>query len=53
MLECTARKSIEYSGAETPVTVYWPVTEALTAGSYRISVFADGNMIGSRSVTLK
>lgn len=43
------KKSVEYSGEETPVTAYWQVKEFLSPGTYTISVFADGNMIGSRS----
>ena len=47
-LECSAHKTIEYTGEETHVTVYWNVTQMLEAGDYRVSIFADGNMIGSR-----
>ena len=52
-LECSARKTIEYTGEETPVTVYWNVTQMLEAGDYRVSIFADGNMIGSRTFSFK
>ncbi len=48
-LEYSMKKVIEYSGEETPVTVYWQVGEFLTAGEYRVSIFADGNMIGTRT----
>ena len=48
-LEYSMKKVIEYSGEETPVTVYWQVGEFLEAGEYRVSIFADGNMIGSRT----
>lgn len=48
-LECTMKKSIEYSGEETPVSMYWNVTEVLMAGTYHVSIFADGQMIGSKS----
>ena len=48
-LECSAHKTIEYTGEETHVTVYWDVTQMLEAGDYRVSIFADGNMIGSRT----
>ena len=48
-LEYSMKKVIEYSGEETPVTVYWQVGEFLDAGDYRVSIFADGNMIGSRT----
>lgn len=50
-LECSMKKSIEYTGEETPVTVYREVGEFLSKGTYNVSVFVDGNMIGSRSFT--
>jgi myosin heavy subunit len=52
-LECSAKKTIEYTGEETPVTVYWNVSQMLEAGDYRVSVFADGNMIGTESFAFK
>ena len=52
-LEASAKKTIEYTGEETPVTVYWNVSQMLEAGEYRVSVFVDGNMIGSRTFTFK
>ena len=52
-LECSAKKVIEYTGEETPVTVYWNMTQMLEAGDYRVSIFADGNMIGSRTFNFK
>ena len=50
-IEYSIKKVIEYTGEETPVTMYWNVAEYLGAGSYNVSVFADGNMIGSRNFT--
>nr|WP_314755202.1 hypothetical protein [uncultured Prevotella sp.] len=50
-LLCSMKKSIEYGGQETPVTMYWQVNQALEAGTYNVSIFADNNMIGSRSFT--
>lgn len=52
-LECSAKKTIEYTGEETSVTVYWNVSQMLEAGDYRVSVFADGNMIGTKSFAFK
>ncbi len=46
-LTCTAKKNVEYGGKETPITIYWEVSQALETGTYGVSVFADGNMIGS------
>lgn len=50
-LEYSIRKDIEYNGEETPVTVYWDVTEMLVAGQYRVAIFADGNNIGGGSIS--
>lgn len=50
-IECSMKKSVEYTGEEIPVTMYRAVEEFLSKGTYTVSVFADGNMIGSRSFT--
>lgn len=52
-LPYSMKKSIEYTGNETPVTMYWNVNEFLSNGTYNVSIFADGNMIGSRNFTFK
>lgn len=52
-LECSMKKTVEYGGNETPMTLYCDVNQALQGGTYRVSIFADGNMIGSRSFTLE
>lgn len=52
-LPCSMKKSIEYGGNETNVTMYCNINEGLQGGTYRVSIFADGNMIGSRSFTLQ
>jgi len=52
-LTYSMKKVIEYSGEETPVVAYWQVSEYLEGGEYRVSIFADGNLIGSRSFTFK
>lgn len=51
MLEYSIKKDIEYNGEEIPVTVYWEVNEFLSAGTYRVSIFADGNNIGNSTFT--
>ena len=48
-MQYSMKKGIEYTGNETPVTMYWNVAEFLSAGTYKVSIFADGQMIGSRS----
>ena len=50
-LECSAKKAIEYNGEETPVTVFWNMNQMLEAGDYRVSIFVDGNMIGSKTIS--
>ena len=48
----SAARTIEYTGQEQHVTMYVPISEYLSAGSYSAYVFADGQMIGSGSVNL-
>ncbi len=52
-LPYSMKKTVEYTGNETPVTMYWNVNEFLGEGTYNVSVFADGNMIGSRNFSVK
>ncbi len=51
-LAYSIKKYIEYTGDEQAVTVYWNVSEFLYAGTYRVDIFCDGNMIGSSSFSL-
>jgi len=48
-LQYSMKKSIEYTGEEVTVSTYWDVSQMLEGGQYRVSIFADGNMIGSRT----
>ena len=48
-LEYSMKKTIEYTGEEVSVATYWNVSSMLEGGQYRVSIFADGNMIGSRT----
>ena len=52
-LAYSMKKAIDYTGEETAVTLFWPVNETLTGGSYNVSIFADGNMIGSKNFTFE
>ncbi len=52
-LTATVKRNVEYGGNEMPITLYWDVNQALEAGSYNVSIFCDGNMIGSRSFSFK
>ena len=47
------KKLIEYEGEEVAVTMYWDIEEFLSAGTYRVDMFADGNLIGRSNFTLK
>lgn len=48
-LQYTMKKAVEYTGEETTVVTYWTVDEFLSAGTYQVSIFAEGSMIGSRA----
>lgn len=52
-MQCSMKKSIEYGGQETSVVTYRPIGESLDGGTYLVSIFEGGNMIGSRSFTFK
>ena len=49
----SAVKTVEYNGEETPVTIYVNVGEMLSAGTYKLYVFVDGQMIGSSSLSFE
>ena len=50
-LQYSMKKQVEYTGNETPVSMFWNISESLSEGTYKVSIFADGHMIGSRSFT--
>ena len=52
-LEYTEKKYIDYTGEEEKVTMYSDVTEFLEAGTYKLFVFCDKQMIGQTTFTLK
>ena len=51
-LECSMKRTFEYNGNETPITLYWNINQAMVQGNYKVSIFADDNMIGSKSFNL-
>ncbi len=51
-LEFTEKKYIEYTGEEQTITMYSDVEEFLEAGTYKLFIFCDGQMIGQKSFTL-
>ncbi|MDD2799780.1 MAG: hypothetical protein PHV20_14415 [Bacteroidales bacterium] len=48
----SCRRVFEYGGEETSVVLYWNVEEYLAQGDYRVDIFVDGNLIGSKSFHL-
>ena len=52
-LEYTEKKYIDYTGEEVKVTMYSDVAEFLEAGTYKLFIFCDNQMIGQTSFTLK
>jgi hypothetical protein len=52
-LQCTARKTIEYSGDEVSgIHMYWDVNTTLNPGDYTVELFADNFRLVSRRFTL-
>lgn len=52
-LPCSMKRSIEYNGKETPITLFCNIDQALQGGTFNVSIFADGNMIGSKSFSFE
>ena len=48
-LEYSMKKVVEYAGEEVSVQTFWTVGEYLEAGQYRVSIFDEGNMIGTKT----
>lgn len=46
------KRVVEYEGEELPVVMYWDIEEFLSPGTYRVDIFADGNLIGKKSFVL-
>ncbi len=46
------KKLIAYDSEETAVDMYWKVEEFLTPGTYKVEIFADGDLIGKKSFSL-
>ncbi len=52
-IEYSMKKLIEYTGEEQTVEMFWFIDEFLNPGEYRVDIFADGNLIGQKSFSLK
>ena len=50
-LAWSMKKDVEYTGEETALTLYCTVNEYLGGGQYNVSIFCDGQAIGSRNFT--
>lgn len=48
---CSMKKTVEYTGEALTIDTYRQVEEYLEPGNYTVSIFADGNMIGSKTFT--
>lgn len=51
-LTASTQKTIEYTGEETRVVIYRPITETMLPGTYRADLFCDGHLVGKTSFTL-
>lgn len=47
------KRIVEYEGEELPVVMYWDIEEFLSPGTYRVDIFADGNLIGKKNFILE
>jgi hypothetical protein len=47
------KKTVEYDGEEQQITMYWDIEEYLSPGSYRVDIFAAGNLMGRKSFKLE
>lgn len=52
-INSTAKRSVEYSNEELPVSIYWDVNTTLMPGDYTVEVFCDGYRLASRHFTMK
>ena len=51
-IQYSCKKTIEYQGEDLSEVLYWKVNELLFPGSYRVDLFAEGNLIGQASFRL-
>jgi hypothetical protein len=49
----SCKRPIEYEGEDIPVEIYWDVEEFLHPGEYKLEIFADGYLVGTKTFTLK
>lgn len=51
-IDYSAKKELEYGGQTLPVCMYYRIQDKLTKGVYTITVFTDGNIIGTQRFLL-
>ncbi len=49
----SAKKDFEYSGKTISQVMYWTVTETLLKGAYRVDIFVDNHLIGTKDFVLR
>jgi FtsZ-binding cell division protein ZapB len=52
-IQFSCKKMVEYQGTDLPDILYWQVNQLLFPGTYRVDLFADGNLIGQQTFVLK
>ncbi|MBR1889226.1 MAG: hypothetical protein IJ816_01200 [Alloprevotella sp.] len=52
-IQYSAKKTIDYTGEEALLTLFVPISEFLSAGTYSTYIFCEGQMIGSGKTLLQ
>lgn len=52
-LQYSMKKTVEYDGQALAVSTFWNINEVMTAGTFRVDIFCDGQMIGNKTFTLQ
>ena len=52
-IQYSMRRTVEYGGEETPVTLFWDIQEFLMSGTFQADIFADGHHIGSHRFSMQ
>ena len=52
-LKSTMSKQVEYTGEALSMSLYYNGNQVYEPGTYIVSIFADGHMIGSRNFTFE
>ena len=52
-IQYSMRRTVEYGGEETPVTLFWDIQEFLMPGTFQADIFADGHLIGTHRFSMQ